>query len=67
MADNGSFQEAYVHGVSTRAVDDLVRAMGGEEDQMTVRGTVGAVDGPISGSTPPTSGCARTAGSSAVP
>lgn len=22
-------QEAYVHGVSTRAVDDLVRAMGG--------------------------------------
>jgi transposase-like protein len=26
---NGSLQEAYVHGVSTRAVDDLVRAMGG--------------------------------------
>ena len=22
-------QEAYIHGVSTRAVDDLVRAMGG--------------------------------------
>jgi len=84
-------QEAYIHGVSTRAVDDLVRAMGltgtsksqvsrlcEEIDERvqaflnrpleglirmnsvprtefpTVRGTVGAVNGPISGSTPPT-------------
>ncbi|MCZ0962656.1 IS256 family transposase [Paracoccus benzoatiresistens] len=28
MADNGSLQEAYVHGVSTRSADDLVKAMG---------------------------------------
>jgi len=28
MARQGSLQEAYIHGVSTRAVDDLVRAMG---------------------------------------
>jgi len=84
-------QEAYIHGVSTRAVDDLVRAMGltgpsksqvsrlcEEIDERvqaflnrplegsirmnsvprtefpTVRGTVGAVDGPSSGSKPPT-------------
>ncbi len=84
-------QEAYVHGVSTRSVDDLVKAMGAggmsksqvsrlcaEIDERvnafltrpleglirmetvprtvspTVRGTVGAVNGPISGSTPPT-------------
>ncbi len=84
-------QEAYIHGVSTRAVDDLVRAMGltgtsksqvsrlcEEIDERvqaflnrplegsnrmnsvprtefpTVRGTVGAVDGPSCGATPPT-------------
>ena len=97
-------QEAYIHGVSTRAVDDLVRAMrcpagdckaiaergltGTSKSQVsrlceeidervqaflnrplegsirmnsvprtgfpTVRETVGAVDGPSSGSTPPT-------------
>lgn len=28
MADNGSLQEAYVQGISTRSVDDLVKAMG---------------------------------------
>jgi len=28
LAGNGSLQEAYVHGVSTRSVDDLVKAMG---------------------------------------
>jgi len=28
MANKVSLQEAYIHGVSTRAVDDLVRAMG---------------------------------------
>ncbi len=27
-SSNGSLQEAYVHGVSTRSVDDLVKAMG---------------------------------------
>ena len=84
-------QEAYVHGVSTRSVDDLVKAMGAggmsksqvsrlcveidervnaflsrplegairmnslpQSEFPTVRGTVGAVDGPISGLTPPT-------------
>lgn len=30
-------QEAYVHGVSTRAMDDLVQAMGGEADQAMIR------------------------------
>lgn len=33
-------QEAYVHGVSPAAVDNLVQAMGGEADQKTVRGIV---------------------------
>jgi len=28
MADNGSLQEAHVQGISTRSVDDLVKAMG---------------------------------------
>ena len=28
MADNGSLQEAYVHGASTCSVDDQVKAMG---------------------------------------
>ena len=28
MAENGSLQEAYVQGISTRSVDDLVKAMG---------------------------------------
>jgi hypothetical protein len=83
-------QEANVQGISTRSVDDLVKAMDmdgifksqvsrlcGEIDEKvqgflnrpleglirmetaprtvspTVRGTVGAVNGPISGSTPP--------------
>jgi transposase-like protein len=83
-------QEAYVQGISTRSVDDLVKAMGmdgisksqvsqlcGEIDEKvqgflnrpleglirmetvprtvspTVRGTVGAVNGPICGSTRP--------------
>ena len=92
-------QEAYIHGVSTRAVDDLVRAMGltgtsksqvsrlcEEIDERvqaflnrpleglirmnsgprtefpTVRGTVGAVNGPSSGSMPPTLSCARAGG-----
>lgn len=84
-------QEAYIHGVSTRSVDDLVKALGmtgvsksqvsrlcEEIDERvdaflnrpiegsirmktphrgvfpTVQWTVGAVDGPISGSTQPT-------------
>ena len=29
MANKVSLQEAYVHGVSTRSMDDLVQAMGG--------------------------------------
>ena len=28
MARNGSLQEAYVQGICTRSVDDLVKAMG---------------------------------------
>jgi transposase-like protein len=97
-------QEAYIQGVSTRCVDDLVKAMGmsgvsksqvsrlcQEIDERvkafldrpiegsirmktphrgvfpTVQWTVGAVDGPTSGSTRPTSRCARTAGSSRSP
>jgi putative transposase len=62
-------QEAYVHGVSTRAVDDLVRAMGGtgiSKSQVSRRceeidGKVKAfldrpieAIGPTCGSTPPT-------------
>lgn len=35
-------QEAYVHGVSTRSVDDLVKAMGGGS-----KGSVGAADGKL--------------------
>jgi len=103
MAQQGSLQEAYIHGVSTRSVDDLVRAMGltgtsksqvsrlCEDEPLfaigprtmasdervqaflnrpleglirmnsvprtefpTVRGTVGAVNGPSYGWTPPT-------------
>ncbi|GIX14741.1 MAG: IS256 family transposase [Paracoccaceae bacterium] len=97
-------QEAYVHGISTRSVDDLVKAMGAggmsksqvsrlcteidervnafltrplegsirmksvhRTDFPTVQWTVGAVDGPTSGSTRPTSRSARAAGSSAGP
>ena len=68
-------QEAYIHGVSTRAVDDLVRAMGltgtsksqvsrlcGEIDervQAFLNGPSRAT-GPSSGSTPPTQSCARS-------
>ena len=61
-------QEAYVHGVSTRAVDDLVKAMGGtgiskSQDQPWLRGIDGKrkafstdrsrATGRICGSTPP--------------
>ena len=62
-------QEAYVHGISTRSVDDLVRAMGMEGSAAArsaacaQRSTSGCATswpgpsratGPISGSTPPT-------------
>jgi transposase-like protein len=62
-------QEAYVHGISTRSVDDLVRAMGMEGSararcrgcaprSMTVCATSwpapSRVTGPTCGSTPPT-------------
>ena len=96
-------QEACVHGVSTRAVDDLVRAMGGtgasksqvsrlcaEIDERVQAFLTRPLEGvwrapagsnrwrhtgaPLarrhwraSGSTPPTSGCARLGGSSAAP
>jgi putative transposase len=75
-------QEAYVHGISTRAVDDLVRAMGGggmSKSQVSrlcadIDVRVNAflnrqLEGtwPTSGSTPPTSRCATAGGSSAVP
>ena len=35
-------QEAYIHGVSTRSVDDLVQAMGGSS-----KGSVGVADGKL--------------------
>ncbi len=35
-------QEAYIHGVSTRSVDDLVQAMGGSS-----KGSIGAADGKL--------------------
>jgi putative transposase len=97
-------QEAYVQGISTRSVDDLVKAMGMSgisksqvsrlceeidgkvkaflhrplegsirmnslhwSEFPTVRWTVGAVDGPISGSTPPTSRSGAAVGSSRSP
>ena len=45
MARHGSLQEAYVHGVSTRAVDDLVRVMGGAGvSKSQVSRLFGAVD-----------------------
>jgi transposase-like protein len=41
-------QEAYVHGVSTRAVDDLVRAMGGTGiSKSEVSRLVGEIDGRV--------------------
>lgn len=68
-------QEAYVHGVSTRAVDDLVQAMeasGVSKSQVSrlcaeLDERVGAVlspsrsraNGPICGWMPPASGCAK--------
>jgi putative transposase len=73
-------QEAYVHGISTRAVDDLVKAMGGSGmsksqvsrlcEEIATRGSTpfsadrSKASGPICGSTPPTSRRAWRAGSS---
>ena len=74
-------QEAYVHGVSTRSVDDLVRAMGmsgisksqvsrlcAEIDEKVKAFLSRPIEGerPYLGSTPPTRGCARKAASSAL-
>jgi transposase-like protein len=75
-------QEAYVHGISTRAVDDLVKAMGGSGvSKSQVSRLCAEIDervnalpragrwrgrGPISGSTPPTSKSAMAVGSSAA-
>ena len=63
-------QEAYIQGVSTRSVDDLVQAMGmsgslqepglqAVRARSTIRSTASSIDrwratGPICGSTPPT-------------
>lgn len=73
-------QEAYVHGISTRSVDDLVKAMGAggmSKSQvsrlcMEIDERVDAflarplkVRGPISGSMPPTSRSGRAGASSA--
>ena len=71
-------QEAYVHGVSTRKVDDLVAAMGGcHISKSEVSRICGELDSelalfrerplddastPTSGSTPPTRRCGRVAG-----
>lgn len=75
---NGSLQEAYVHGVSTRAADDLVKAMGAGGMKSQVSRLCAEIDervnglsrtgrwrghGPTFGSTPPTSRSA-TAGAS---
>src|SRR6202047_2286432 len=72
-------QEAYIQGISTRSVDDLVKAMGGsgvsksqvsrlcEEIDERVKAFLDRPiegDWPICGSTPPTSKSARTAASS---
>jgi transposase-like protein len=72
-------QEAYVHGVSTRSVDDLVKAMGASGvSKSQVSRLVAEIDervnafltrpieasGPTCGSTPPTSKSARAGGSS---
>jgi putative transposase len=72
-------QEAYVQGVSTRSVDDLVKAMGGagvsksqvsrlcEEIDARVKAFSSVRSraiGPTSGSTRPTSKCAATTASS---
>jgi hypothetical protein len=72
-------QEAYVHGVSTRSVDDLVKAMGASGvSKSQVSRLVAEIDervnaflrgrsrasGPTCGSTPPTSRSARAGGSS---
>ena len=76
-------QEAYVHGVSTRAVDDLVKVMGaGGMSKSHVSRLCAEIDvrgwtpssrgrwkapGPTSGGTRPTSRSARAGASSAVP
>ena len=76
-------QEAWIGGVSTRRVDDLVQAMGLYRESPRARclscartSTSGcgssstgrsAATGPTSGSTPPTSRCARAGGSSPSP
>ena len=72
-------QEAYIQGVSTRSVDDLVKAMGMSgvsksqvsrlcediDDRVKLSSTVlSKATGPISGSTRPTSKCARMVASS---
>ena len=75
-------QEAYVHGVSTRSVDDLVKAMGaGGMSKSQVSRLCAEIDvrvnaflsrplegaWPTFGSTPPTSRSVTAGGSSAVP
>ena len=75
-------QEAWIGGVSTRRVDDLVQAMGLTGiSKSTVSKLCKDIDervrefltgrspatGPTSGSTPPTSRCARAGGSSPSP
>jgi transposase-like protein len=74
-------QEAYIQGVSTRAVDELVKSMGMSgisKSQVSrlceeIDGRVNAfrgpskATGPISGSTPPTSRSVRTGGSCRSP
>ena len=72
-------QEAYVHGVSTRSVDDLVKAMGmtgiskSQVSRLCGRSTAASrssstgrskAPGPTCGSTPLTSRCVKAAGSS---
>lgn len=72
-------QEAYVQGVSTRSVDELVQAMGmsgiskRQVSRLRVRSTSASMPsstalsrgtGPTCGSTPPTSKCARPGASS---
>jgi transposase-like protein len=74
-------QEAYVHGVSTRSMDDLVQAMApasqrarsaGSARRSTIGSTLSSparlrANGPTSGLTRLISRCARVAGSSLSP
>ena len=75
-------QEAYIHGVSTRSVDDLVKAMGAtgvsksqvsrlcEEIDERVKAFLDRPlegDWPYAGWTPPPSKCAATTASSRWP